>query len=440
MSNPTITAAEVDGRPSFDDLRGLIVRALNGGSEIYGPSTPYVVECGDASCIVARDGKHYRYPYTVDVGGAAVTLGAPVEAKLSWLETSPPGPLSGTDEGESEVPAVQARDEGALTFVTDLRGLSFSDPTAPVRIEVCRDGEWAHPKHGAIKVDAGVRQSFVDNFEFNVRRCGDLPMDYDHEPGPAPGWITGLVNDGSRLLATVALTPSGREKIQNAEYRFFSPEWHPDWQDPETGRKHGPTLFGGGLTNRPFIRGMAAINCSEPHPPTGDVTTEKDITMDGTVTPAAQVQNTEVANTITAAEVEQLRGRIRAVEVENATFRAAEERRGLTDTLGALRFNEGGSALAPISRNALADALMGLPMEKRKAVLDAMQAVQFVPQGERGFGASETSPDQVVTLTAKEEADIRKMAEDHGQKPDEVRAIYAEAKKRRLQATGKLPA
>lgn len=65
MNTATITAAEIDGRPSHEDVSVLIRKALTGGAEVHGPGSPWVVECGDKSRIVVRDGQNYRYPYTV---------------------------------------------------------------------------------------------------------------------------------------------------------------------------------------------------------------------------------------------------------------------------------------------------------------------------------------------------------------------------------------
>jgi hypothetical protein len=331
--------------------------------------------------------------------------------------------------------AIEANDanRGSMAFVVDLAGLQFAEGAETVPIQVCKDGKWSHPKFGEIQVDASTRKAFVDNFSANVRKCGDLPLDYDHQPGPAPGWIVGLRNEGEALFADVKLTPSGAEKVRSGEYRFFSPEWHPDWQDPETGKSHGPTLFGGGLTNRPFFRGMAAINCDEfgggTEPPASVPTSaqEGNQTMsDGT--PGAGATGAE-PQALTAAEVRQMSERLTAVEMENAALRAAEERRGITDAISTLTFSEKRVTLAPASRTALADELMKVPKANREGILEAVKGLQFAELGERGFVPAEDGDSN--TLSASETERLQALATRNGLKFDDVKANYLHTKAQR---------
>lgn len=411
-----LKAAEVDGKPSHDDLRQMINYALTGGSEVWSGDHPFIVEMGEESCIIRNSGKDWRYPYTVANGKA--TLGVPTPVKLSWQDAK------GTVEANDA-------NRGSMAFVVDLAGLQFAEGAETVPIQVCKDGKWSHPKFGEIQVDASTRKAFVDNFTGNVRKCGDLPLDYDHQPGPAPGWIVGLRNEGEALFADVKLTPSGTEKVRSGEYRFFSPEWHPDWQDPETGKSYGPTLFGGGLTNRPFFRGMAAINCDEfggqtpattpPHPAEEGTPTMSDPTQGaGTgVEPPA----------MTAAEVQKLSERLTAVECENAALRAAEERRGVTDAVSALKFSEKRVILAPASKATLVDELMKVPAANREAILGAVKGLQFAELGERGFTPAEEA--DATTLTASEESNLQALAKRNNLKFEDLKANFLTARAER---------
>jgi phage I-like protein len=158
----------------------------------------------------------------------------------------------------------QQRREEAL-FATELRGLTFGEQNGRVKttIEVCRDSTRQHAKYGTIVIDQAMRDSLVRNFNAKVREIDELPIDYDHQNGPAGGWIYALRNEGSSLKADVWLPASAAERIRAGEYRFFSPEWDPNYQDPKTGKKHGPTLMGGGWTNRPTFRELPTVTCSE---------------------------------------------------------------------------------------------------------------------------------------------------------------------------------
>lgn len=325
--------------------------------------------------------------------------------------------------------------QGTLAFVTDLRGLAFSeDAGAPVQLEVCRDGQWMHPYYGEIVINADTRATFEANFAANVRRVGDLPLDYDHEPGPAPGWITGLYSVGQSLFADVRLTPSGRERVKNGEYRFFSPEWHPDWQDPEGGKKHGPTLFGGALTNRPFFRGMQAIACAEittsrsaAGAPGGAPPTEEQA-MAGETTTGAAAAATPEAVALQAAETRQMQERLTALEAENAAFRAREERAALARTFSEMRVGERALSLAPVSRDALTEALVGLPADRRQAVIDAISGLQLAELREIGF---RPAAEAGGNLTAAEESAVESTAKSLGVSVEEARQKFIEVKKLR---------
>jgi hypothetical protein len=331
---------------------------------------------------------------------------------------------------------------GTLAFLTDLSGLQFAEGAETTRIEICRDGEWKHQKFGDVKVTPKLRESLALNFAANVREVGELPLDFDHQPGPAPGWITGLVNEGPSLFADVRLTPTGRASVTGGEYRFFSPEYHPDWENPRTGTKHGPTLFGGALTNKPFFRGMAAIQCSEVPPASagpdsttaGDPGKEIQTMSEPTQTPGTQTGAEPPA--VTVQQFTELQGRLQAVEIENAALRAREERVGLESTLGTLRFSEGRTIIAPASRASLADALMKLPKADRDTLVEAVKGLQFAELGERGFQPTESTASE-LTLTASEEANLKRTAEATGVKLEEVRANYIATKQENLKALGR---
>lgn len=301
---------------------------------------------------------------------------------------------------------------GTRAFVTELRGLHFAAAGGTVAIEICRDGAWEHPRWGRIEVSPAVRQSFAANFAANVRRVGELPVDFDHEAGPAAGWIAGLRSVGASLFADVRLTPAGRERVERGEYRFFSPEWHPDWQDPETGARHGPTLFGGALTNRPFFRGLAAVCCAEP------ALERKEAEMAETERPEGAIEGQEP-----------LAERLAAVEAENAALRLAEERRAVTETLVGLRFREGSTArvLAPAGRGALAAALLALSPGQREPLLAALRGLQLVETGERGFAAAEEDE----ALSAGEEQALGAMAVRHSLPLEALRRQFLAVRARR---------
>lgn len=130
-------------------------------------------------------------------------------------------------------------------------------------IQIARTGTWEHPQYGRLEITEQTLQDFVDNFYRHVRGI-DIAVDQAHRPEDgAAGWIKALHKRGNELWATVEWTPLGVRLIRDGIYRYFSPEFAVTYTDPETGQKYRNVLLGGGLTNRPFIKGMAPVMLSE---------------------------------------------------------------------------------------------------------------------------------------------------------------------------------
>jgi phage I-like protein len=61
----------------------------------------------------------------------------------------------------------------------------------------------------------------------------------------------------------VEWTKTAYTKIKEKAYRYFSPEFLDEWEHPETKTKFKDVLFGGGITNRPFLKNLVPINMTE---------------------------------------------------------------------------------------------------------------------------------------------------------------------------------
>ena len=132
-------------------------------------------------------------------------------------------------------------------------------------VQVLRVGKFNHPKYGEFEITRAVLQEMKDNFDNRVRGV-DIAFDYFHESDKeASGWPTQLFlkEDDTELWADVDWTPKALAKLSERELRYFSPDFAFKWTDPETNKTYNNVLFGGGLTNRPFVKDMAAIVASE---------------------------------------------------------------------------------------------------------------------------------------------------------------------------------
>lgn len=116
-----------------------------------------------------------------------------------------------------------------------------------------------HRQYGEVKLDQQTFQSFIENFNNNAYGQ-DLFIDVAHRPEDgAAGEIKRLFTEGDALLAEIEWTPRGAKAIKEDGFRYFSIDFHDNYEDPETNKQHGPTLFGAALVTRPFIKRMRPV-------------------------------------------------------------------------------------------------------------------------------------------------------------------------------------
>ena len=130
-------------------------------------------------------------------------------------------------------------------------------------IEIFREGKWNHPKHGIIEGTKKLFNDFISNWKNNVLGR-EIALDKTHNPEDgATGWVKDIKIVGDRLKALVEWTPWGLDLIENKGFKYFSPEYRDSYTNKETGQVHNNVLFGGALTNRPFLTDLSPIILSE---------------------------------------------------------------------------------------------------------------------------------------------------------------------------------
>jgi hypothetical protein len=142
-------------------------------------------------------------------------------------------------------------------------------------------GTYKHPLYGELDFSVERLQRFADSVNNRVRGT-DLDIDYDHkrETSEAAGWVKSAQMRSDGLWLFVEWTKSAYTKIKEKAYRYFSPEFDDEWTDAQ-GNKFKDVLFGGGITNRPFLKNLVPLNLSEldfasPEP----TSTRKDVEVD----------------------------------------------------------------------------------------------------------------------------------------------------------------
>jgi phage I-like protein len=148
-------------------------------------------------------------------------------------------------------------------FWIDLSSIQLSEDNTS-SIQAMPLGDYQHPVHGKISFTPERVQRFADNVNNGVRGQA-LDIDYDHKEfsGIAAGWVQAAEASDQGLKLSVQWTPKAAEHIKAGEYRYFSPEFSDSWTHPKSGQKFDDVLFGGALTNRPFLKDIAPVNMSE---------------------------------------------------------------------------------------------------------------------------------------------------------------------------------
>lgn len=149
-------------------------------------------------------------------------------------------------------------------YWVDLTTAQFNEDGKSSWIQGMTTGTYNHPVHGEIKLTEERISRFAENVNAKVRGT-DLDIDYDHKAGTteAAGWVTAAEARPEGLFLLVEWTEEGAKKVKSRAYRYFSPEFADEWTHPKSGTTFKDVLFGGGITNRPFLKDILPINMSD---------------------------------------------------------------------------------------------------------------------------------------------------------------------------------
>ncbi len=149
-------------------------------------------------------------------------------------------------------------------YWVDLGKYRFDDVKKPTWIQAFPLGSYDHPVYGQIKIDPERVKRFAQNINSSIRDQ-QLDIDYDHKEngGKAAGWVLSADARNDGLWIQVDWTDAAYASIKNKEYKYFSPEFVDEWQHPKTQQTFQDVMFGGAITNRPFLKDILPINLSE---------------------------------------------------------------------------------------------------------------------------------------------------------------------------------
>jgi phage I-like protein len=146
----------------------------------------------------------------------------------------------------------------------DTSKLTLSDDMAWVH--ALPRGKYQHPVYGELDFSDPKLNAYAASVTNRVRGI-DPDIDYDHKTDPAKGnqaagWVKAAQVRENGLWLGVEFTDDAKKEIKEKKYRYFSADFGDEWQDPE-GKVHQDVLFGGGLTNRPYMKNLLPVNLSE---------------------------------------------------------------------------------------------------------------------------------------------------------------------------------
>lgn len=216
---------------------------------------------------------------------ASVPKHVPKDKRKQWLEVFNSVYAAQVEKGASVEKAEEAAFRQANGVIKKVKAMEFPKYSLCIPIEL-KDveqvksktkllymGQFNHGLYGEFNITEKDLQHAIDNFndgvgvsKFDDNGTHALPGNYQHasydanaEIAKASGWGFGLYLEDNSLFTDVEWTPMAKEFIQNKEFLFISPEFHPNWID-EQGRENGFTIIGFALTNVNFLReGMLPV-------------------------------------------------------------------------------------------------------------------------------------------------------------------------------------
>ena len=261
---------------------------------------------------------------------------------LAWEAIHDGNPKLSKDRYMKNDKKIKSKSESIHKFFvplseSSLEAIQLADKSA--NIQILKKGKFRHPWWGVLRFDDVFFSGLIRNFSNNIPQEG-IAFDFKHNPDwGAAAWVKKLYTDDASgdLMATVEFTSKGKDSIKNKEFRYFSSEYTDDYvettfedevvdgeiQEKEIRVNYGPALLGGGLTNRPFIKGMKPLFLSED----GDMVELEELTEPEEVTE-------EMEKTLKELKKEQEELTAKVTELEEANDKSSKkELETVNDTL-----------------------------------------------------------------------------------------------------------
>jgi len=187
-----------------------------------------------------------------------------VESVKSWIDKNKDFQYKESNEMTMSACYDEFASEEFIEYY-DIPVESFNEVNPNGWLFICREFDL----DGRGKVTEKDLIEMKENIENNVRGI-KLDIDYDHKKrsDKAAGWYGEMklekitIHNGREVWALFTKpewTKEALKTLEEKEYRYFSPEIAFKYYDNEKKKWYKNVLFGGGLTNRPEIKGQPMI-------------------------------------------------------------------------------------------------------------------------------------------------------------------------------------
>lgn len=138
------------------------------------------------------------------------------------------------------------------------------EATVPSTIHLIPVGQWDHDMYGPITINTTDMMEFAQNFNAKIRNGVFITAGHEGMMElPAVGWITKVEAREDGLWGDVEWNELGTEALCDKQYKFFSPEFYRDYEDPQTHQIYRNVLTGGALTKSPYFKELTPLVASD---------------------------------------------------------------------------------------------------------------------------------------------------------------------------------
>jgi len=132
----------------------------------------------------------------------------------------------------------------------------------PSKIKLVPVGKYKTRSYGEVNITKQAIEEMAQHFNEGIRAGGKdagLPIDVEHgttsHKDAAAGWIKSISAEEDGGYGDIEWTTLGKQLLKDKIYKFYSPEFHPRYADPEnTDVRLNNVMTGGGLVNKPMFK------------------------------------------------------------------------------------------------------------------------------------------------------------------------------------------